>query len=116
MTTAPHHPDRLIPSSVDHLIHRQTGLGLPALLDSTHPLARPLRMIRLQLVFVERDLREISETTARSIAVRREALDAGQLSISPLWTPPASALDQCLGQRVGIINTLTALLDCWQTD
>ncbi|MCZ1012009.1 hypothetical protein [Streptomyces lydicus] len=111
-----HHPDRLLPSSADELIRRQTGLDLPALLDSTHPLARPLRLIRMQLVLVERTLREISDTTARSIAVRRELLDAGHLSISPLWAPPESALAQCLGERVGIINSLNTLLDCWQED
>jgi hypothetical protein len=81
-----------------------------------HPLARPLRLIRINLVLVERDLREISDTTARSIAVRREALDAGNLSINPVWAPPATALDQCLGQRAGIINSLNTLLDCWHSD
>ncbi|MEV0965520.1 hypothetical protein AB0J25_23570 [Streptomyces sp. NPDC049910] len=116
MTAVQHHPDRLLPSSADELIRRQTGLDLPALLDSTHPLARPLRLIRMQLVLVERNLREISDKTARSIAVRRELLDAGHLSINPDWTPPASALDQRLGERGGIINALNTLLDCWQED
>ncbi|MFD8670747.1 hypothetical protein ACFV1U_35910 [Streptomyces microflavus] len=114
MTAVQHHPDRLLRSSADELIHRQTGLDLPALLDSTHPLARPLRLVRIQLVLVERNLRELSEKTAQSIAVRRRLLDAGHLTISPTWTPPASALDHCLGERVGIINSLNALLDCWQ--
>lgn len=114
MTAVQHDPDRLLPSSADELIRRKTGLDLPALLDSTHPLARPLRLIRMQLVLVERNLREISDKTARSIAVRRELLDAGHLSINPVWAPPASALDQCLGERAGIIHSLNTLLDCWQ--
>ncbi|MFF7953661.1 hypothetical protein [Streptomyces griseorubiginosus] len=116
MTAVQHDPDRLLPSSADELIRRQTDLDLPALLDSTHPLARPLRLIRMQLVFVERNLREISDKTERSIAVRRELLDAGHLSINPLWAPPASALDQCLGERAGIVHSLNTLLDCWQED
>ncbi|MFJ5951367.1 hypothetical protein [Streptomyces noursei] len=114
MTAIEHHPDRLLPSSADELIRRQTGLDLPALLDSTHPLAQPLRLIRMQLVLVEGNLREISDKTARSIAVRRELLDAGYLSITPVWAPQPSALDHCLGERVGIINSLNTLLDCWQ--
>ncbi|MGW3390522.1 hypothetical protein [Streptomyces cinereoruber] len=53
MTAVQHHPDRLLPSSADELIRRKTGLNLPALLDSTNPLARPLRLIRIQLVLIE---------------------------------------------------------------
>ncbi|MFF3959186.1 hypothetical protein ACFYY1_39230 [Streptomyces sp. NPDC001890] len=116
MTAVQHHPDRLLPSSADELIRRQTDLNLPALLDSTHPLARPLRQIRMELVITERNLREISDTTARSIAVRQELLDAGHLSINPIWAPPASTLDQCLGERAGIINSLNILLECWPQD
>ncbi|MEU7031598.1 hypothetical protein AB0A60_33485 [Streptomyces sp. NPDC046275] len=116
MTAVQHHPDRLLPSSADELIRRKTGLDLPTLLDSTHPLARPLRLIRIQLVLVEQNLREISDKTARSIAVRRELLDAGHSSINPVWAPPPSALDQCLGERAGTIHCLNTLLDCWQKD
>ncbi|MFC9282287.1 hypothetical protein [Streptomyces collinus] len=116
MSADQHDPNRLLPSSADEHIRRQTGLDLPALLDSTHPLARPLRLTRMQLVLVERNLREISDKTRRSTVVRRELLDAGHMSINPVWAPPASALDQCLGERVGIIHSLNTLLDCWQED
>ncbi|MER5889693.1 hypothetical protein ABT160_38200 [Streptomyces sp. NPDC001941] len=113
MTTTPHHRDRLPPSTADGIICQKTGLDLPALLDSTHPLAQPLRLIRNHLVLAEQTLRHVSDRTAQSIAVRRELLDAGHLAISPAWTPAAGVLDHLLGERVGTINALSALLDCW---
>lgn len=109
-----HHPDRLIPSSADALIKSKTGLDLPELLDCTHPLAKPLRLIRMELALVDRELQRITEGLARSASIRLEQLANGPVRVfAPVWEPTARDHDACTGMQAGLWKALDSLLCCW---
>jgi hypothetical protein len=116
MTTTPH-PDRLIPSSADALIKSKTGLDLLELLDSTHPLARTLRLIRTELALVDRELQRITEAFARCAGVRLDQLADGPARIfAPGGEPTPRDLDGCTGMQAGLWKAVDSLLCFWGAD
>jgi hypothetical protein len=117
MPATPHHPDRLIPSSADALIKSKTGLDLPELLDCTLPLAKPLRLVRMELALVDRELKEVTSRLARSASIRLEQLTDHPVRVfAPVGEPTPRDLDTCTGMQAGLWKAVDSILAFWVAD